>query len=285
MSDECGMFQQGVPLNWALKMVCQKLREQGGQEPCFMPPGNIPDSLCLCESDQRRADDENFDVCLCYRDEGEDRALAERLRDKLTSTYAEQWGLGKRPLRVFLEAGPPPPDRIVQIADAMHNSAVILLLISRSTFDGVDTLSDARGSPLHQMLWQYEVALELLECGTHNSKHRRFVPLLIGRRGAQSGHSKFEDINEIADHGAFWPISKMPDFQVRSIKEDALSALRRDAQVANGLESKMMRCARDTPSILRGCAFKKCFIILQLFSFLTCTALPASSEFCPCILF
>ena len=201
---------------------------------------------------------------------------------RLTST---QQGREKRPLRVFLEAGPSPPQRNVQMADAMHNSAVILLLISHSTFDGVDTLSDARGSPLHQMLWQYDMALELLECGTYHSKHRRLVPLLIGKKGAQSGCPKFEDIDENADHGEFWPINKMPDVQVKSIMEDALLGLRRDAQVAKGLEAKMMSCARDTPSILRGCAFKKCFIILQLFSFLTCTALPASSDFGPCILF
>ena len=266
MSAECGMFRQNVPLDWALKMVCKKLRAQGTQEPCFMPPGNIPDSLCLHVSDQRRVDHEYFDIFLCYRNEGEDREVAERLRDKLASTYVEQQGSEKRPLRVFLEAGEPPPPRIEQVADAMHNSAVILLLISHGTFDGVDTLSDARDSPLHQMLWQYEMALEILDCGTHHSKHRRLVPLLIGRRGVQSGRTKFEDIDEITDHGEFWPISKMPDLRVTSIVEDALLGLRLDTQVAKGLEDKMMSCARDTPSIIRGCAFKTCSITSPSFS-------------------
>ena len=266
MSAECGMFRQNVPLDWALKMVCKKLRAQGTQEPCFMPPGNIPDSLCLHVSDHRRVDHEYFDVFLCYRNEGEDREVAERLRDKLASTYVEEQGSEKRPLRVFLEAGEPPPPRIEQVADAMHNSAVILLLISHGTFDGVDTLSDARDSPLHQMLWQYEMALEILDCGTHHSKHRRLVPVLIGRRGVQFGRAKFEDIDENTDHGEFWPMSKMPDLRVTSIVEDALLGLRLDTQVAKGLEDKMMSCARDTPSIIRGCAFKTCSITSPSFS-------------------
>ena len=95
-----------------------------------MPPGNI-DSLCLHVSDQRSADGEYFDVFLCYRGEEEDRALAERLRDKLASTYVEQRAREKRPLGVFLEAGPSPSQRTVEVADAIHNSAVILLLILR----------------------------------------------------------------------------------------------------------------------------------------------------------
>ena len=95
-----------------------------------MPPGNI-DSLCLHVSDQRSADGEYFDVFLCYRGEEEDCALAERLRDKLASTYVEQRAREKRPLGVFLEAGPSPSQRTVEVADAIHNSAVILLLILR----------------------------------------------------------------------------------------------------------------------------------------------------------
>ena len=156
-----------------------------------MPAHNISGSLCLHNVQlKQRSTEERFDVFLCYRDEGADRAVAERLKDKLTSCHVETEGFEQRPLRVFLKAGPPPPVQSVQVAEAMHNSTVILLLFSHNTFDGVDALLE--DSPSHnrlvQMLWQHEMALELFESGAAlPSRRQKLVPLLIGSRSEQSG--------------------------------------------------------------------------------------------------
>ena len=263
MSVECGLFEPNVPLRWALKMVCEKLRVQKQQEPCLMPAQNMPDSeLCLHVQRKQRSTEERFDVFLCYRDEGVDRAVAERLKDKLTSCHVETEGFEQRPLRVFLKAGPPPPVQSIQMAEAMHNSTVILLLFSHNTFDGVDALLE--DSPLHsrlvQMLWQHEMALELFESGAAlPSRRQKLVHLLIGSRSDQSGSAEFERFDEY--DRKFWPISKVPDLKVKSIVECALAGLRLDAQVAMGLGVKMLSCGvRDpcaldspgVPSIIRG---------------------------------
>ena len=205
--------------------------------------------------------EERFDVFLCYRDEGIDRAVAERLKDKLTSCHVETEGFEQRPLRVFLRAGPPPPVQSVQVAEAMHNSTVILLLFSHSTFDGVEALLE--DSPSHnrlvQMLWQHEMALELFESGAAlPSRRQKLVHLLIGSRSEQSGSAQFELFDEC--DRKFWPISTVPDLKVESIVEYALNGLRLDAQVARGLGVKMLSCVRDpdaldspgVPSIIRG---------------------------------
>jgi hypothetical protein len=263
MSVECGLFQPNVPLDWALKMVCKKLQITQQQEPCLMPAHTIPGSLCLHNVQLKQlSTEERFDVFLCYRDEGVDRAVAERLKDKLTSCHVETEGFEQRPLRVFLKAGPPPPVQSVQVAEAMHNSTVILLLFSYSTFDGVEALLE--DSPSHnrlvQMLWQHEMALELFESGAAlPSRRQKLVHLLIGSRNEQSGSAEFERFDEY--DRKFWPISKVPDLKVKSIVDCALAGLRLDAQVAMGLGVKMLSCGvRDpcalnspgVPSIIRG---------------------------------
>ena len=219
-----------------------------------MPAQNIPDdSLCLHNVQLKQlSTEERFDVFLCYRDEGVDRAVAERLKDKLTSCHVETEGFEQRSLRVFLRAGPPPPVQSVQVAEAMHNSTVILLLFSHNTFDGVDAvLEDTQmDNRLVQMLWQHEMALELFESGIA-SRRQKLVHLLIGSRSEQSGSAEFERFDEY--DRKFWPISKVPDLKVKSIVECALAGLRLDAQVAMGLGVKMLNCVGEkTPSIIRG---------------------------------
>jgi hypothetical protein len=263
MSVECGLFKPNVPLEWALKTVCRKLQATQQQEPCLMPAQTIPDSLCLHNVQLKQlSTEERFDVFLCYRDEGVDRAVAERLNDKLTSCHVETEGFEQRSLRVFLRAGPPPPVQSVQVAEAMHNSTVILLLFSHNTFDGVDAVREDTqvDNRLVQMLWQHEMALELFESGVSlPCRRQKLVHLLIGSRGEQSGSVEFERFDE--NDRKFWPISKVPDFKVKSIVECALAGLRLDAQVAMGLGVKMLSCGvRDpcaldspgVPSIIRG---------------------------------
>jgi hypothetical protein len=263
MSVECGLFKPNVPLDWALKMVCEKLQVTQQQEPCLMPAQNIPGSMCLHNVQLKQlSTEERFDVFLCYRDEGVDRAVAERLKDKLTSCHVETEGFEQRPLRVFLRAGPPPPVQSVQVAEAMHNSTVILLLFSHNTFDGVDALLEdsQMDNRLVQMLWQHEMALELFESGAAlPSRRQKLVHLLIGSRSEHSGSAEFERFDEY--DRKFWPISKVPDLKVKSIVECALAGLRLDAQVAMGLGVKMLSCGvRDpcaldspgVPSIIRG---------------------------------
>ena len=247
LSDECGLFHRNVTVAKALKLVCKRL---GTQKPCLMPSHNIPDSLCLRVHEPQRAQDSKFDVFLCYRGGGEDRTLALKLRDKLKSLYIEREGCERRPLTVFLEAGHAPPTANEQAANtaneqvAMQYSSVILVLISRSTLDGIDGLqqdTSVEHSRLAQLLWQYEMALELCEFG-----QRKVVPLLLGRKTRENF---FDDSDEVDQHQEFWP-SHAPDLRVASVLKDALDGLRCSSVVATGLDDKTLDRVGGIPSII-----------------------------------
>ena len=232
LSEECGFFRQNVPLAHAFKVVDARM---GAQKPCLMPVQNIPESLCMYECQRRAA--EKFDVFLCYRDGGPDRDLAQRLKDKL------------QPLRVFFEAERAPAHE--QVADAMRNSIIILMLISHDTFEGVDKLgeaSTAKDDPLVPLLCQYEMALEL-----YDAKCCTPVPMLVGSRNYETGREEFKSVDPYKDHKMFWPLHKVPNIQVKEVVEHALAGLRCDAQAASDLNDGMLRrCVQGIPSIIRG---------------------------------
>jgi len=258
MSVECGLFEHNVPLDQALKLVCARLERLEGQKPCLMPAQNIPDSLYLQPRKQDMKEDAQMDVFLCYRDGGVDRALAERLRDKLARYGIDRRGADPRPFRVFLEAGPAPPRPNEQVADALTESTVILLLVSHSTFDGVENLEANSSSRdrLVQLLWRYEMALELFYTGFGP----KVVPLLMGRKKEESGNAVFEFFDESneQEHARFWPIDKIPDLAVTSIVKNALDGLRRNARLAKMLADKMLDHVDRIPSIICGRGIRQC---------------------------
>jgi len=256
MSDECGLFQPHVPLNQALKLVCNRLARLGEQKPCLMPGhANIPETLCLHPSrDQFKTEEEHFDVFLCYRDGGSDSALAERLRDKLVCCDIKTKGSETRRIRVFLKSEPAPLAAKVQVANALFRSTVILLLVSRETFADIDTLhadSEAKDR-LVQLLWKYEMALELFNAGQHT-----VVPLLIGRESKKYGRNEFETFDESDTHEEFWHLQKMPDLKIKSVVKNALDVLRCNVQCRVRLHDEMFTHDATIPSIIRGRSVKQ----------------------------
>ena len=121
---------------------------------------------------------------MCYREGGDDSALAERLRDKLKGCNVRFARCETRRLSVFLKGGAAPPSTNVQMAHALFGSTVILLLVSRDAFADVDKLhanSEAKDW-LVQFLWRYKMTLELFDAGQH-----KVVTLLIGRKSGKMG--------------------------------------------------------------------------------------------------
>jgi hypothetical protein len=224
-----------------------------------MPFHNIPESLCLCNREQQRAGEEQADVFLCFRDGGVDRALAQRLSDKLKNFHVEH-GSERRPVKVFLEAKAAckPTD---QVANALRSSTMILLVVSHRTFDGVEELKgDSRADDrLVQLLWQYEMLLELLDSGRRIGHNLGL--LLVGNKREKLGRSEFETFDEGDAHERekFWPISKVPDVRVTSVVEQALTGLRYDIDAAKLLDDKLLKDFK-IPSIIGGDTQQKFFL-------------------------
>jgi len=222
LSAACGIFQPNVPLGQALRMksINQTLVCQGKQTPCIMPAQSIPDSLCLQLSEEIQ-----YDVCLCYRDDGADSALAQSLQAELECCEVQLEGSEKRHLKVFLKARLAPPAANEQEVNALFGCTVILLLVSRGTFADIDTLhAESQANDRHvQLLWKFEIALELFDAGQHT-----VVPMLTGRKSENfGGRNEFEMIEESDTLEEFWQLQKMPpDLRVKSVVQQALKGLR-----------------------------------------------------------
>jgi len=122
------------------------------------------------------------------------------------------------------------------------------VLVSRSTFADIDGLQkdSDRQNRLVQLLWQYEMALELCEFGQCN-----VVPLLVGRQTTEFGSLEFENFDECKEHDEYWR-SQAPEFMVKSIVEDALEGLRCSAEVATRLDDHTLQSVGGIPSIIQG---------------------------------
>jgi len=218
-----------------------------------MPVQNIPDSLCLRVHEPNRVQGSQFDVFLCYRGGSQDCELARKLRDRLTSCYVERRGYARRPLTVFLETGPTPPTANEQVASALHHSSLVILLVSRSTFADIDGLQkdSSENNRLVQLLWQYEMALELCEFG-----QCKVVPLLAGRQTNKFGSTEYENFDECEEHDEYWR-TQAPEFTVKSILEDALEGLRCRAEVATRLDDHILQSVGGIPSIIHGRTVKQ----------------------------
>ena len=142
--------------------------------------------------------EERFDVFLCYRDEGVDRAVAERLKDKLTCCHIEtecsnRGGHCGSNLRVFLKAEPSPPDHLFKAFRWQRQCTTAPS--SLCYFRAALSLGWTNYSKILKWIidwfkcsWQHEMALELFESGVAlHSRRQKLVPLLIGSRSEQSG--------------------------------------------------------------------------------------------------
>jgi hypothetical protein len=155
ISEECGLFQPNVPVTTAIKLASERVRNN--QSRCQAPLtllDNISCDFCLYDVP---AEQERFDVCVCYRIDTEGSG-ALLIADSLES----------KGVKVFWKsiAGKQTEGR--QIAQAVCNSKVIILIVSERTFADISTLTSAdqatdKHKHLANLLRQMDMILEVYE--------------------------------------------------------------------------------------------------------------------------
>ena len=170
ISEDCGLFEPNVSVKTAIKLACERVQRVKAtkklpQQVPLMLLNNIDDSFCLQKVECQK---EHFDVCLCYRrDVPVDLKAATCIGEALRS-------LGKR---VFREANPGQAENI-QIAEAVCNSSVFVLIISEHTFADINTLQEvAAKQPFENLFQQMEMMLETYE---NCSDYVRVLPVYVG---------------------------------------------------------------------------------------------------------
>jgi hypothetical protein len=174
---------------------------------------NIDDSFCLHKVECQKK--EHFDVCLCYRrDVPVDLKAATCIGEALRS-------LGKR---VFREANPGQAENI-QIAKAVCNSSVFVLIISEHTFADINTLQEvAAKQPLANLFQQMEMMLETYE---NCSDYVRVLPVYVGDE-VQEPVSLELHIKGVEGRLKCWPAieqQKLPQWN-SMVRQRALKQLR-----------------------------------------------------------
>ena len=172
LSEDCGLFEMNVPLKRAFRLASERVGQDKStkfqQEP-LMLLDNIDDDFCLQAMTKVCG---LYDVCVCYRNQT-DRPGA----DFLAGYLKPQFKTFFRPL----VGGEERPD--IQIARAVCNSKIIIVIVSKRTFHDINTWmntntpkeEDAQNLP--GLLRQIEMILEIHE---HRSESVRVVPVYLG---------------------------------------------------------------------------------------------------------
>ena len=162
LSPQCGLFEENVSFEHALKIACGRLRARGLQEPQLFNINNLDADLArTCLYGPETEISEQHDVFLCFREGGADHKMARALHCRLVN---EDIGAPvgrdgeRRKLKVFFE---PQSGHVLekhQVADALCSSQIVVLLVSHSTWQGIgqmqtdcppdDPLPPALGIPL-----------------------------------------------------------------------------------------------------------------------------------------
>ena len=251
LSPQCGLFEENVSFEHALKIACGRLRARGLQEPQLFNINNLDADLArTCLYGPETEISEQHDVFLCFREGGADHKMARALHCRLVN---EDIGAPvgrdgeRRKLKVFFE---PQSGHVLekhQVADALCSSQIVVLLVSHSTWQGIGQMQTdcPPDDPLPRLLARYEMILEL-----HEQGRIRVLPLLIGSESAGRAFYQGFDPFDNDQLSQFWPIQTLPeDLRVASVVKSALDGLRRDFEVAQSLEDKQLKV--EVPSILR----------------------------------
>jgi len=92
ISEECGLFQPNVPVTTAIKLASERVRNN--QSRCQAPLTLLDNISCdFCLYDDVPAEQERFDVCVCYRDMDGHHLLRPRHSSGRGHLDASQWGL------------------------------------------------------------------------------------------------------------------------------------------------------------------------------------------------
>ena len=85
VSEDCGLFQPNVSIRNAFELVCERVRQIEQQDPTILGLEKISPDLCLWQDTsvaERFGLNSDFDVCLCYRHDTDQR-LAKRIHHQL----------------------------------------------------------------------------------------------------------------------------------------------------------------------------------------------------------
>ena len=119
ISEECGLFQPNVPVTTAIKLASERVRSNPSR---YQAPLTLLDNIScdFCLYDDVPAEQERFDVCVCYRDMDTDGSGARLVAESLKS----------KGVKVFWKSIPGKQTERRQMAQAVCNSNVIILIVS-----------------------------------------------------------------------------------------------------------------------------------------------------------
>ena len=196
ISSDCGLFEPNVPVNTAISLACDRMqrtrKDSDGKMMSQQVPlrliYNISPEFCLHETDRTAV---HFDVCVCYRRDT-DSDGASFIKENL-----------EPPLEVFWQTIPGEASHL-QIARAICNSSIIILIISEKTFADISTLQQGSLSSakeeLANLLKQMDMILEIYE---HRQKSVRVLPVYWNTE--PDPHSNFELMLVKVDISKCWP--------------------------------------------------------------------------------
>jgi hypothetical protein len=242
ISEECGLFQPNVPVSTAIKLACERVRNQSRYQAPLTLLDNISGDFCLHDVQE---DQERFDVCVCYRMDT-DGSGARLIADSLESK-------GK----VFWRTMPGKQTERTQMAQAVCNSNVIILIVSDRTFADISTLTSAdqatdKHKHLANLLRQMDMILEVYE-----HRHRRCSVLPVYHGDEQQNPVTFDLMIKELDRSRCWP-TVLPDKAlpwVPLVRRQALRDLRCvDKNLSRLLHDRYLSrvgCA-DVPSLIKG---------------------------------
>jgi len=220
ISMDCGLFEPNVPLNTAINLACDRVqllrtRESSdgsiiAQQVPLRLMNNIPPDFCLYETDDTA---EQFDVCICYR----------RDIDSEWASFVHE--NVKRFSKVFWQPTPGPA-RHTQIARAVCNSSIIVLIISERTFADINTFQvgcppSAKEMELANLLQQIDMILEIYE---HRKESVRVLPVYFGNEEQDSYN--YEGILKLVDRSKCWPKVSQEKVWAPFVRQRALRQLR-----------------------------------------------------------
>ena len=254
ISTECGLFEPNVPVNTAISLACDRMqwtrKDSNGytiqQEVPLMLMNNILPDFCLHETDDMTV---HFDVCICYR----------RDTDSEWASFVDENLRPSLKLTVFCQTIPGEAPR-TQIARAVCNSSIVILIISERTFAGINTLQvqylpSTQKAELASLLLQMEMILEIYE---HRKKSVNVLPVYFGDV-EQDHDSNFEPMFKRVERSKCWPTvdQEREKAWVPLVRQKALLLLRlADKRLSRLLHDRGLDQFRgvfsEIPSLIKG---------------------------------
>jgi hypothetical protein len=257
ISEECGLFQPNVPVTTAIKLASERVRNN--QSRCQAPLTLLDNISCdFCLNDDESAEQERFDVCVCCRVDT-DGSGAKFIADSLES----------KGVKVFWKSIAGKQTARRQMAQAVCNSKVIILIVSEQTFAGISTLTSSdqatdKHTHLAELLRQMEMILEVYE-----HRRRSILPVYYGDE--QLNPVTFVEMIKELDRSRCWPtVSRDKALPwVPLVRQRALRDLRCvDKNLSRLLHDRYLSRVdgADVPSLIKGRQVGQTLLAFQSFA-------------------